>query len=737
MEVVERFNKRNILYLNSLDLTTMSKYFYPFMTNEDKQKSYIRIKNWCQSHIKTNFQIKQYYKYSENSKSKSGRLFGGGSIQGVAKHFRGLVCRDLTTDIDIKCCHPILLRYLCKQHNIYCSNLEYYINNREQLYNLIGEDRDYAKKVYLSAVNNDKINRKIKCKQFKLFDKEMKQIQKQLLSLDEYQHFLNEVPESKDYNKTGSAINRLLCVWENNILQIILSVLNNKNIEVAALMYDGVMIYGDYYNDKELLTEIETEINNKYKGIDLNVVYKEHSNLIQVPHSFDEKTTIFDEHRQNPHSYENMKIEFEKTHAKIINKSNYIYYDEDKNEFNFMSKKDLNDAYEHIQCFILKYDKNNGSYIEDKQGFIKKWVLDENIRCYNNVDVYPPPHKCPDHIFNLWTGFAMDKIENYDHNQEAVDIFLKHIKIICNNEEEVYDYIIKWLAQMVQFPGIKTPCPIFISEKGAGKGTINDLLTAMFGFEKVLMTPTPSRDCFGQFNGLMCNKFLVNLNEMNKKELEYSLDKFKSYLTDPVITINNKNIKQIQMKSFHRFWISTNNDEPIPVDRGNRRFVIVRSSDELIGNTQYFNKIHKLITDIDAIKSFYEYLKSIEGVEDFNSIKRPETEYQKDLIEMSIQPMEVWAEHYVKEHIEHGYFETLLSVLYDNFCEFNKIHYPNLKMNNVAFGIRLKRLNIPGFTRERRGGSTFFIIDIEEAVKYFKIDKSVCKLEVQEDDLEY
>lgn len=37
------------------------------------------------------------------------------------------------TDIDMVNCHPTILLYICKQENIICPNLEYYVNNRSAM----------------------------------------------------------------------------------------------------------------------------------------------------------------------------------------------------------------------------------------------------------------------------------------------------------------------------------------------------------------------------------------------------------------------------------------------------------------------------------------------------------------------------------------------------------------------------------------------------------------------------
>ena len=56
----------------------------------------------------------------------------------------------------------------------------------------------------------------------------------------------------------------------------------------------------------------------------------------------------------------------------------------------------------------------------------------------------------------------------------------------------------------------------------------------------VFETATPSRDIWGDFNGRMASTFLVNLNELSKKETIESEGRIKALITDPKLTINNK-----------------------------------------------------------------------------------------------------------------------------------------------------------------------------------------------------
>ena len=57
-------------------------------------------------------------------------------------------------------------------------------------------------------------------------------------------------------------------------------------------MFDGLMIYGDYYNDDELLKSLEYAVNNTYEGLDMKLTYKQHSNKITIPENWNRDNSL-------------------------------------------------------------------------------------------------------------------------------------------------------------------------------------------------------------------------------------------------------------------------------------------------------------------------------------------------------------------------------------------------------------------------------------------------------------
>ena len=736
MELVERFRELDIHYLDSLSYDDLCSYMKQSLTSKEKQIYYKKIKSFCKQNIKAKYEIKRLYTHSfKHQDLHEGRLFESSGIQGIPKIIRGFLCKELTTDIDQNNSHPTILKYLCNKHDILCPNLAYYIDNRDKVLAEMNMPREDAKTLFLCSVNKDKLNRKEKNNFFKSFDKEIKIIQNKLLELDEYKYLKDSIPLDKKYNKNGSSINRLLCKYENEILNTMIEVIRKKNIEIHSLMFDGLMVYGDYYKDDTLLNDIKTEVNNKYEGLNMCFSYKEHADDIKVPKHFiaNDVDNLINKLKDDPLYYDNYKIEFEKTHAKIKNQSQYVGYNNYTNSYQYYKRQNLLDSNEHIRVKVVTLNNKTDEYEIDEVPFIQLWIKDSNLRCYDDVDVIPPPLECPNNIFNLWTGFDMEKIENYENDEEAVEFFKNHFKIMCNHDEVVTDYILKWVGQMIQYPAIKSGVvPTFIAKQGAGKGSIFNLLQKLLGKSKTLHSESPSQHVWGNFNGLMTDALLVNLDELKKKEFNGSDDVYKSLVTEPTLVINQKGQKQKTINSFHRLLNTTNNGDALYFPPDNRRDIVSQSSNELIGNTDYFNKFYAYLDNVDAMKSLFEYFKSIPNLDKFRNIKKPKTKYQEDMEEESKDPIEIWLRDYIKNNYKEEEIEVDKSTLYLLFNSFIQKYYPEHKYSKTNFAKKLIALNVDGIEHKRTSVKKYALINIEKVMKAFKMDKEECMLDVME-----
>ena len=289
-ELSERIPMRSAMWLRSRTFNEFEQDYEARLVREpqlNKKKTskkdlhdyYDVLQNLCNTFVKSRGVMRRIYRYSLNTPSSlGGRLFSGGSIQGLACEYRSLLLRDITTDIDMKNAHPVILLYICKKHGIDHAQLESYVNNRDEIL-AKWSNRGIGKTAYLENTNNEKYSGPIAGESkevnalLKLYADENKRIQKKLLALPDYVELKNSIPEEKSWNRNGSGLNRILCYYENIILSHCLHVLNRRNIEVCVFMFDGLMAYGNYYQDPGLLTEIEEYVESKMEGLNMKWDY--------------------------------------------------------------------------------------------------------------------------------------------------------------------------------------------------------------------------------------------------------------------------------------------------------------------------------------------------------------------------------------------------------------------------------------------------------------------------------
>ena len=276
MELTERIPVERLQAIASMPYT-MFKQLGSSAKNETERKDrFAQFQRYSTSMVAAKGEMKRLYKYTDATPNDvGGRLYSGGSIQGVPCPIRGYLLDGNCTDIDMKNAHPTILLYICNKHNILAPCLEKYVRDRDEILSDMG---DGAKVAFLKSVNSDSVNRNVSDKFFKQFDKEMKDIQKQVLALPDYKNVAASVPHAKVYNWTGSFINRVLCRYENEILQKVVDVVNEEGIEIMSLMFDGLMVYGNHYSDAALLARLEAA--TAEYGIKL--AYKRHDSSLNV-----------------------------------------------------------------------------------------------------------------------------------------------------------------------------------------------------------------------------------------------------------------------------------------------------------------------------------------------------------------------------------------------------------------------------------------------------------------------
>lgn len=702
MQLIEKIDISLIKKLNTITFNDFENYYINFTEDIEKIKKkdlkilFEKIKSFCQINIKNKGITKRIYNYSIGTiKEKGGRLYCGGSIQGMPKFIRGFLMKH-TTDIDAKTCHPTILRYLCKINNIECQKLDFYVENRDIIIKMGSATKDD----YLKSINDSKINKKIKDNFFKEFDEEMKKIQKKIVEILEYKDIIESVPkEKKEYNWNGSALNRILCMYENKILQEVIITLNSLDIEIAVLMFDGLMIYGNYYDDLNLLKKIKENVEEKFCGLNMEWVYKKHCDKLNL------KNEIIDEIDNDflP-NYINKIIEspsecvIADTMKELYGKK-YYFIDPDKKRWieyknkiwvdSIFGMRPLIDTIFHseIKNYLIKIEDELNKYNEEtniyKNILQKKEILNEVCKKLqktidkNNI-LKELSEKCIDmnfmldmnkeknmlpikngKIINLNLLELRDRIEsdkfNYECPVDYIDLHEENEKIakqyfmdlFCNNE-----LIVKCVIDIIKsaISGIKLRYIFFCTGSGRnGKSLLFKLMKLMFN---------KSMDIISDLVIITSKNGKSNINTEIEK-----LDKIRiGYVTElkEEDTLNSEMIKKISggddidLRSLHKtnttltptcnLFVLTNQLPKFKVeDAIVDRIVIIPFNNKFEVNMAYEDDIIKKINILfsyiikyGVISDKFNFPKEmLEAKKDY--IEDNDMDYLKDFIESEIE----------------------------------------------------------------------------------------------------
>ena len=151
------------------------------------------------------------------------------------------------------------------------------------------------------------------------------------------------------------------------------------------------------------------------------------------------------------------------------------------------------------------------------------------------------------------------------------------------------------------------------------------------------------------------------------------------------------------MKSFHKFIVFSNNEDPIKTKKGDRRLYIIKSSGDKIDAESYFAKLNSLTEGDEAMKSIHYYFKHLPDVPKvFHVNKFPATMYQEALKEGNRDYLDFWLEDFTERHHSGEKMEMTNNELHDDFKTYCYRSYVKFELNSIQFGKKVALMEIYG-----------------------------------------
>ncbi len=537
----------------------------------------VTYKRYFQKIKNNNYKIREEYK-----KSNCGRFYGKDTtIQALPNKLRGFILGDSAFDIDIKNCAWNVIKYIIKtqyyQNKDEFINIFQYAENREKYF-----ENGFNKKKWIEVLFNENPknqNQKYYSNHIQDLINEIQKLHDLIKdNIERYEHIKFN---SDKKNNFGSQLSYIVFNQEDIILNKIMEKYNEK---IISPIFDGVIISSDC-NLENALKDIN-QIVNKYE---LSVDYKKFPEI---------------KIEDNPPEYDNeyliMKEEFEENHF-IIEDSPIIfvrtsYNSHGEREVRYYNKKDFSDL---VQPFQL-----------DNKSFFNEWLKDSKRRSYKNIEWSPNTNIKNEESFNPFNGFTSKYLDIEDRDENAITIFLEHLKLLVDYEEKSFDYLRKYISHLFQKPEeLPQVALLFKSYEGVGKDIFTTILGKIIG-QELIHKDSKFDNITGTYNKNLKHKLILQINEVKGKDGHENKDLLKDLITADNLNIRVMRTDTKEEQNYLRIFLFTNNLTPISINSDNRRYIIFQTGNKK--NPEYYDSIFGLLDSKKSLNSIYSYFMDLD-----------------------------------------------------------------------------------------------------------------------------
>lgn len=252
---------------------------------------------------------------------------------------------------------------------------------------------------------------------------------------------------------------------------------------------------------------------------------------------------------------------------------------------------------------------------------IADFLVSPTTKVYDRIAF--SPLTTPPTTLNLWSGTTVTpRLGSWD----AIKGFL--LEVIAGGDIALYRYLILFLSHMLQKPEEKPGVVVaMLGGQGTGKGSALRIVERIWSSSTLLVSDVDH--IIGRFNAALEGNYAICMDEAMFAGDKRAMDRLKSLVTEPTITIEQKQQPRRSIDSFHRFFTTTNHAHFAHVEADDRRFVFFHVSDKRQGDAAYWKQVHQAISDPAVISAMVYDLQRY-NLTNFDVRQRPKNEAHMD-----------------------------------------------------------------------------------------------------------
>lgn len=244
---------------------------------------------------------------------------------------------------------------------------------------------------------------------------------------------------------------------------------------------------------------------------------------------------------------------------------------------------------------------------------------------------FDPSDKDPGITCNLWDGWPVKPKEG------DCTYLLDLLWHMCSEEggsktEELYQWVIKWLAYPLQHPGAKMKSTIVVhGPQGTCKNMFFEAYMKIFGKYAWTIDQSALEDKHNDFQS--SKLFLIADEVVARSDLFHIKNKLKGMVTGDFVRINPKNMHARYERNHANMVFLSNEPIPVVLEDDDRRHAIVWTPAKL--TKEFYAKVQSEINN-DGALALYDYLLQVDLSGFDNATHPPMTAAKEELIGLSL-----------------------------------------------------------------------------------------------------
>jgi hypothetical protein len=179
---------------------------------------------------------------------------------------------------------------------------------------------------------------------------------------------------------------------------------------------------------------------------------------------------------------------------------------------------------------------------------------------------------------NTWTPSRVTPKPDFRPGDEGPWLdFLAHLFPKADERH----HVMRWCATLIARPEIRMLWAIVLYSKqqGVGKTTLCEMLRKLIS-EQNSQSPFAHEVVKSQFNSWIVRRRFIFVNEIYEGNSWTAYNHLKTYITDGIITANEKMVPGYEVKNWAHFVLCSNSPTPLAVEENDRRLFIPEVTDE-------------------------------------------------------------------------------------------------------------------------------------------------------------